>query len=59
MELVWGELREKAFHNRIFDSLDAVEDRLCEALRDLENDQRRIRSLAAWAWLTELNLNAN
>jgi transposase len=59
VELVWGELREKAFHNRIFDSLDAVEDRLCEALRDLENDQRRIRSLAAWAWLTELNLNAN
>lgn len=59
VELVWAELREKAFHNRVFDSLDAVEDQLCEALRALENDQQRIQSLGAWPWLEKLNLIAN
>ena len=59
VERVWGELREKSFHNHVFDSLDAVEDQLCKALRALENDQPRIRSLAAWPWLMKLNLNAN
>lgn len=28
VEHVWDELREKHFHNRVFDSLDALEDQL-------------------------------
>lgn len=59
VELIWAELREKSFHNRVFDSLDAVEDQLCDALRDLENDRQRVRGLAAWPWLMMLDLNAN
>ena len=36
VEHVWDELREKRFHNRVFDSLDALEDHLEIALRDFE-----------------------
>jgi transposase len=32
VEHVWDELREKRFHNRVFDSLDALEDHLEIAL---------------------------
>ncbi|CAG0904198.1 unnamed protein product [Darwinula stevensoni] len=32
MEHVWDELREKFFHNQVFQSLDALEDHLVEAL---------------------------
>jgi hypothetical protein len=59
VELVWAELREKAFHNHVFDSLDAVEDQLCTALRALENDHQRVGRLAAWPWFIKLNLKAN
>ena len=59
VENLWGELREKSFHNRVFDSLDAVEDQLCDALAAFEPDHQRIHRLAAWQWIVELNLNAN
>jgi len=58
VENLWGELREKHFHNRVFDSLDAVEDQLCDALAAFEPDRERIDKLAAWPWIVELNLNA-
>jgi hypothetical protein len=45
------EWREKAFHNRVFDSLDALEDHLEHALRDLENDPARVYSNTAWSWI--------
>ncbi len=59
VENLWGELREKSFHNRAFENLDAVEDRLCDALAVFEPDHERIHRLAAWRWIVELNLNAN
>ncbi len=36
-EHLWDELREKYFHNRVFDSIDALENHLATALGDLEN----------------------
>lgn len=51
VEHIWDDLREKAFHNLVFDSLDALEDHLEEALRDMENDQNRIHSIVAWPWI--------
>ena len=36
VEHVWDELREKRFHNRVFDSLDALEDHLEIVSRDFE-----------------------
>ena len=49
VEHLWDELREKSFHNRVFDSLDALEDHLEQALRDLENDPARVSSITAWS----------
>lgn len=37
-EHVWDELREKFFHNRAFDSLDALEAHLEAALHQMESD---------------------
>ena len=51
VEHVWDELREKKFHNHVFDSLDALEDHLETALRDFEQDHSRIRSIVSWSWI--------
>jgi transposase len=57
VEHVWDELREKNFHNLVFDSLDALEDHLEASLRDLEGDPDRIRSIVAWPWIMDDLLN--
>ena len=51
VEHVWDELREKHFHNVVFDSLDALEDHLEARLRALEDDPNTIRSIVAWPWI--------
>lgn len=58
VEHLWDELREKSFHNRVFGSLDAVEDQLCRALSDFEPDRKRIGHLASWPWIVSLYMNA-
>jgi len=45
VEHIWDELREKNFHNRIFPSLDALQDHLCTALNKLSSNTGIIRSL--------------
>ena len=50
VEHLWDELREKAFHNRVFDRLDALEDHLEASLRTLESDHDRVRSIVTWPW---------
>ena len=57
VEHIWDELREKYFHNRVFDSLDAIEDHLEGALRALEGDHARIKSIVAWPWIIIALLN--
>lgn len=51
VEHVWDELREKFFHNKVFDSLDALEDQLEFALKTYENDRATIKSIVAWEWI--------
>jgi transposase len=53
VEHVWDELREKRFHNQVFDSLDALED----ALREFKLDAPRIQSIVAWSWIIDAPLN--
>ncbi|MBF0583188.1 MAG: transposase [Magnetococcales bacterium] len=53
-EHIWDEVREKYFHNEIFDSMDAVESRLMDGLRELGQDQARIRSMTHFPYLREL-----
>jgi hypothetical protein len=45
VEHVWEEIREKHFYNRVFDSLDAVSDTLCNGLKELMNLPNKIRSM--------------
>lgn len=51
VEHIWDELREKYFHNRIFPSLEALIDVLCQGLCDLADDVERLRSLTGFPHL--------
>jgi transposase len=57
VEHLWDELREKRFHNRVFDSIDALEDHREIALRDFELDPQCIKSIVAWPWIIDALLN--
>ena len=57
VEHVWDELREKYFHNRVFDSLDALEDQLEMALHTFENNAPMVKSIVAWEWIVIALLN--
>ncbi len=50
-EHLWDELREKYFHNRVFDSIDALENHLVTALHNLENTPALIKSITGWNWI--------
>ena len=52
-EHVWDELREKSFHNKTFDTLDALEDHLVDALGALEIQNGRIKGIVAWDWIID------
>lgn len=51
VEHIWDEIREKWFANEVFNSLDAVEDRLVEALVTLENDKELVASTTGFDWI--------
>ncbi|MGQ0711789.1 MAG: IS630 family transposase [Rhodoferax sp.] len=51
IEHVWDELREKYFHNRVFQSLDALEAHLVDALSSSEQDPATIASIVSWSWI--------
>lgn len=48
VEHILDELREKFLHDKVFDSLGALEDRLESALKTYENDHATIKSIVAW-----------
>jgi transposase len=50
-EHVWDELREKFFHNRAFDSMDALEMQLESGLKSLESNPETMRSITGWGWI--------
>jgi transposase len=58
VEHLWDDLREKSFHNRVFETLEALEDHLVSALRTMENDHDRARSSTAWPWIIDALTNA-
>ena len=58
IEHLWDELSEKWFGNCVFDSLNAVEDRLVEALVTLANDRQRLKSMTAFPWIVNIPMNA-
>ena len=50
-EHVWDELREKFFHNRVFDNLNALEMHLKSALKRLELNQETMCGITGWDWI--------
>ncbi len=56
-ELVWNELREKEFVNRVFDSLDAVVSQLESGLTTLAAYRTTMKKLTCWPWIYD-SLNA-
>jgi len=57
-EHVWDEVREKEFPNRVFADLPSVIGQLEEGLPRLAANTQGLRSLTAWPWIVNLNLNA-
>ncbi len=51
VEHVWDELREKAFPNLAFKSIEEVEQALCNEIVRLQNDPNRLRSLTNCPYL--------
>ena len=51
VEHIWDEIREKYFANRVFESLDALEGQLVNALSDMEYDHDRVSSISSWPWI--------
>jgi hypothetical protein len=58
IEHVWDELREKFFHNRVFKSLDALEDYLSMALKTRELGPRTVGSIVSWLWIIGASLTS-
>ena len=57
VEHIWDELKEKGFLNRVFLSLDALEDHLVNELRKLENTPEVTRSIVSWPWIINAIMN--
>jgi len=58
VEHIWDEIREKGFANKVFDSLDAVEDQLVDELSKLEKNQQTVASITGFDWIINTLLNA-
>jgi hypothetical protein len=50
-EHLWEHIREKYFRNQMSDSLDDLENKLVNALVDVENNNETIKSLTNFKWL--------
>jgi transposase len=59
VEQVWDEVREKWFANRVFASMETVEDQLVTALATLEADAPQVASLTGFDWIKSIPLNAH
>jgi len=55
----WDEVREKWFANRVFASIDAVEEQLLTALKTLEGEMARVASLTGFEWIKNVLSNAH
>lgn len=54
VEQLWDEIREKWFVNRVFKSLDAVEDRLVKALSKMEKSRQLVASITSYDWIINM-----
>lgn len=55
VEHIWEDIRENHFYNRVYKSMDLVEDTLCAGLLELCSDAERLRSLTFFPHLRILS----
>ena len=58
VEHIWDDIRENWFSNAVFNSLDAVEDTLVDALVYLEKDTQKVFALTGFDWIICNRMNA-
>ena len=58
-EHIWDELRERWFHNIVFDSLDALEDQLVTGLNAMQANPIVVKSIVGWDWIIICISNEN
>ncbi len=58
-ENMWDEIREKFFPNLVFDSMDAVEEKLVEAALHYEGCPEKVKSITGFEWIIRDMLKAN
>ena len=51
VEHLWDDLREKSFHNRVFDSIESLENHLELALANLEQSPERAQGITRCPWI--------
>jgi transposase len=51
VEHLWKEIREKFFSNTVFDSIDAVEDQLMNALIFMNQNPGTVKSFSDFKWI--------
>lgn len=59
VELIWDHLRENHFSNRVFESLDEVEEALCKGISTLIKEPKLVHSMTNFPWLNTLCLMDN
>lgn len=59
VESLWEHLRKNYFGNRVFGSLQELENCLCQALNNLINQPQTVKSLTNYDWLNTLCLTYN
>jgi hypothetical protein len=59
IEMIWDEIREKFFKNKLFKTLSTVLDNLCEALVYLANNKNVVKSITGWNWILSAISKAN
>lgn len=52
-ENIWKDLKEKFFHNLVFDSLDALEGQLTLACNFYEQHSKIVKSITGWKWIVK------
>ena len=52
-ENMWNELREKAFSNRTFESMNHLEKHLCTTLQEYEKSPKTIQSITKCGWIAD------
>lgn len=53
---LWGELREKCFHHKVFNSIDALEDDWALGLLAMENTPAVIKPITNGPWIIHVLL---